>query len=528
MHGARRRGARGRGRRRQDRGAALRRRRRLAGGGRLRRILRSAVGWLCGRPHRGDPAQLLAPGARRTTWRWRWRWHARLSAAAPRAAAVRHLARHARGRLPLDSELVGRGRVAPPRRCSHEAPTAFTRPRRRRQRRHHRGARAGAHGAGHRVLVAHDAVRAYELVRAERPAVLLTDIMLGVTSGLDLITRVRSDLAPPLPVIIAMSGFSDVAGEALRAGLRASCPSRSARGSPRGGSDRHRRAGGERGRRASRGSRSAPRPRRGGRGGERGAGAHGAAARGALAAHRAGRCEWLPGYLGFGHAFVAMLQDGRLRAVAASAGAPVDRRRGGRRRVPLVRDIAETASSMVLPGKDAPASAGGRLLRRRAAARRLRSPSAPSVWSTSSRARCRRRIRGLQSFGRRASKVLADGGIDMVGAMWARRACCARDAFAVHLVGAVAPLSEQRGRVPRAVVRLCGGTACVADALARRSWERSRGGGRFRRPTVRRHRGRRAAPRRRVGGVGDGAWRRRAWAWYRWIATLCGGSPRRG
>src|SRR6185312_7038063 len=78
--------------------------------------------------------------------------------------------------------------------------------------------------AGYRVIVAGDAVHAFDLVRGERPHVLLTDIMLGVTSGLDLITRVRSDLAPPLPAIIAMSGFGDVAREALRRGAGSFIP----------------------------------------------------------------------------------------------------------------------------------------------------------------------------------------------------------------------------------------------------------------------------------------------------------------
>ena len=71
---------------------------------------------------------------------------------------------------------------------------------------------------GYRVLKAADATTAFELVRRERPGVLVTDIMLGVTNGLDLITRIRSDLAPPLPAVVAMSGFAEVGAEALRRG----------------------------------------------------------------------------------------------------------------------------------------------------------------------------------------------------------------------------------------------------------------------------------------------------------------------
>jgi len=209
--------------------------------------------------------------------------------------------------------------------------------------------------AGYRVIVAGDAVHAFELVRGERPHVLLTDIMLGVTSGLDLITRVRSDLAPPLPAIIAMSGFGDVAREALRRGAGSFIPkpfvvddlldtiAAAADGrAPTPSTQQHAAD-------AARHQRSVA-----------AAAADAALARLAPVYPEMQRrtewtVNWAPAYLGFGHAFVAVVREGRLRVVAASEGAPVDLDSPVGERVPLVRDIVETASSIVLSGHGAPA-----------------------------------------------------------------------------------------------------------------------------------------------------------------------------
>jgi CheY-like chemotaxis protein len=69
-----------------------------------------------------------------------------------------------------------------------------------------------------------DAEQAFTLIVRERPDVVFTDLMLGATSGLDLITRIRSDLAPPHPPIVACSGFVDFEREALHRGAEAFIP----------------------------------------------------------------------------------------------------------------------------------------------------------------------------------------------------------------------------------------------------------------------------------------------------------------
>jgi len=76
------------------------------------------------------------------------------------------------------------------------------------------------------ALTAHD-VRgvasghaALEMAHSWRPDIVVTDIMMPDMNGLDLITHMRSELPPPLPVIVAMSGFPDVEQEARHRGAQ--------------------------------------------------------------------------------------------------------------------------------------------------------------------------------------------------------------------------------------------------------------------------------------------------------------------
>jgi DNA-binding response OmpR family regulator len=78
--------------------------------------------------------------------------------------------------------------------------------------------------AGFSVLACEDAERAFALARQERPDLIVTDLMLGASSGLDLITRLRSDLAPPVPPIVVCSGFSDFEARAMERGAAAFIP----------------------------------------------------------------------------------------------------------------------------------------------------------------------------------------------------------------------------------------------------------------------------------------------------------------
>jgi CheY-like chemotaxis protein len=65
---------------------------------------------------------------------------------------------------------------------------------------------------------------ALEVARNWRPDVVVTDIMMPDMNGLDLITHMRSELPPPLPIIVAMSGFPDVEEEARHRGAEVFYP----------------------------------------------------------------------------------------------------------------------------------------------------------------------------------------------------------------------------------------------------------------------------------------------------------------
>ena len=71
---------------------------------------------------------------------------------------------------------------------------------------------------GYEVREAPAAEQALAVAHDWRPDLVLTDIFMPGMGGFELITRMRSDFAPPVPVIVALSGFPDARGEALRRG----------------------------------------------------------------------------------------------------------------------------------------------------------------------------------------------------------------------------------------------------------------------------------------------------------------------
>ena len=62
--------------------------------------------------------------------------------------------------------------------------------------------------AGYRILSAGSAEAAVELLRTERPAIILTDVQLPGLSGLDLARHVRDDPVHAGAVIVALTAFA--------------------------------------------------------------------------------------------------------------------------------------------------------------------------------------------------------------------------------------------------------------------------------------------------------------------------------
>ena len=70
------------------------------------------------------------------------------------------------------------------------------------------------------VRAASSGSAALEMLRTWRPDIVVTDIIMPEMDGLELITRMRSELVPPLPVVVAMSGFPELEHEARRRGAQ--------------------------------------------------------------------------------------------------------------------------------------------------------------------------------------------------------------------------------------------------------------------------------------------------------------------
>jgi CheY-like chemotaxis protein len=68
--------------------------------------------------------------------------------------------------------------------------------------------------AGHEVADAGDGARALECVRASLPELVVTDIMMPVMDGRELIRRLRADPATAQIPILAVTGNGELAGSA--------------------------------------------------------------------------------------------------------------------------------------------------------------------------------------------------------------------------------------------------------------------------------------------------------------------------
>ena len=72
--------------------------------------------------------------------------------------------------------------------------------------------------AGYEVITVSSGEEGLAKTKARRPDLILLDLIMPGMDGLELMTRIRSDLAPPIPPMILCSGFELTEEEALRRG----------------------------------------------------------------------------------------------------------------------------------------------------------------------------------------------------------------------------------------------------------------------------------------------------------------------
>jgi DNA-binding response OmpR family regulator len=79
-------------------------------------------------------------------------------------------------------------------------------------------------GPGYRYLEAEDGHEALRLVRAERPDLVVLDLMLPGLHGLDVLRALRRDPAMSATPVAVISAWSDVEAHALAAGANVFLP----------------------------------------------------------------------------------------------------------------------------------------------------------------------------------------------------------------------------------------------------------------------------------------------------------------
>jgi CheY-like chemotaxis protein len=73
-------------------------------------------------------------------------------------------------------------------------------------------------GAGYEVIAASSGQEGFEQARAHRPDLIILDVAMPSMGGLEVLDKLRSELAPPVPPTILISGFDMTEEEALRRG----------------------------------------------------------------------------------------------------------------------------------------------------------------------------------------------------------------------------------------------------------------------------------------------------------------------
>jgi CheY-like chemotaxis protein len=322
---------------------------------------------------------------------------------------------------------------------------------------------------GYKVIACSDAERAFELVRIERPDAVISDLMLGATSGLDLITRMRSDLAPPVPPVIACSGFPRGAELAAERGATAFVPKPFELQTILDALTdvlHDRRVPDHVARHAEVRAREL-----------RAAAA--AAARDAMAriAPRYNdllwrghlTADWFSGYVGFGILMAAVLRGETLEVLLCTDPNELRRTEPLEKRLPLVRDIVETSSAILVPDVGARGALGAvaGLERGFFAGVPLRADKVTVgalCWlDAQARGLDSEDFIVLQELGRRTSDVLA--GTDLVAPFWEPSGMMSREGF--ELVMSCALHRAQRMRLP---LELLAFVAATPDAY---EWSRA-------------------------------------------------------
>jgi CheY-like chemotaxis protein len=79
-------------------------------------------------------------------------------------------------------------------------------------------------GEGYQVSSVADGQACLDAVRASRPDLIVTDVSMPRMSGLEMLTHLRSDFAPPLPPVIVTSGFDESERSAMNLGAACFVP----------------------------------------------------------------------------------------------------------------------------------------------------------------------------------------------------------------------------------------------------------------------------------------------------------------
>jgi CheY-like chemotaxis protein len=199
--------------------------------------------------------------------------------------------------------------------------------------------------AGYEVVTASSGGEAIERTRESRPDLITLDLVMPGMDGLEFLTWMRSNLAPPIPPTILVSGFDLAEEEALRQGALMFVRK------PVAPSDlldfvahglRGERVGAELAARERTNSTLARTRKR------QAAADFVAQIRGEIEAKVAGQMEWLAAYFGVQTAVVALEEDGHL-SVFDEAGDPAfSPGLDLVRRVPPCQEIIDSGSSLVL------------------------------------------------------------------------------------------------------------------------------------------------------------------------------------